>query len=56
MFGKGELLVIFLIILLLFGANRIPKIMSGLGKGIRSFRDGLDNQAEGDEKKNEDEK
>ena len=40
MFGIGaqELMIIFLIVLLLFGANRIPEIARGLGKGIRDFK------------------
>jgi sec-independent protein translocase protein TatA len=40
MFGIGtqELLIIFLIVLLLFGANRIPEIGKALGKGIRDFK------------------
>ena len=40
MFGIGtqELLIIFLIVLLLFGANRIPEIGRALGKGIRDFK------------------
>lgn len=33
-----ELLVIFLVVLLLFGAKRIPEMARGLGKGIREFR------------------
>jgi sec-independent protein translocase protein TatA len=33
----GELTVIFLIVLLLFGGNKIPELMRGLGKGIREF-------------------
>ena len=36
-----QLLVILLIVVLLFGANRIPRLMGDLGKGIRSFRSGL---------------
>lgn len=36
--GYGEILLIFLIVLLLFGAKRIPEIAHGLGKGIREFR------------------
>ncbi|MCB0718462.1 MAG: twin-arginine translocase TatA/TatE family subunit [Bacteroidetes bacterium] len=36
--GPLELLVIFLIILLVFGAKRIPEIARGMGKGIREFR------------------
>lgn len=40
MFGLGgqELLIIFLIILLLFGASRIPEIARAMGKGIRDFK------------------
>ena len=40
MFGLGpwELLVIFLVILLLFGAKRLPEIAQGMGKGIREFK------------------
>ena len=36
--GMGELLIIFLIILILFGADRIPQLARGLGKGIRDFK------------------
>lgn len=47
MFGLGlpELLVILLIVLLLFGASRVPELMSGLGKGITAFRKGLRDDA-----------
>ena len=40
MFGMGhiEILIIFLIILLIFGAKRIPEMAQGLGKGIREFK------------------
>ena len=40
MFGMGhwEILIIFLVILLIFGAKRIPEMAQGLGKGIREFR------------------
>ncbi len=37
--GWTELLLIFLVILLVFGAKRIPEIARGLGKGIREFKD-----------------
>lgn len=36
--GFGELALIFLVILLLFGAKRLPDIAQGLGKGIREFK------------------
>lgn len=40
MFGLGmnELLIIFLIVLLLFGASRIPEVARAMGKGIRDFK------------------
>jgi sec-independent protein translocase protein TatA len=37
--GGGEIFIIALIVLLLFGAKRIPELMKGLGKGIREFKD-----------------
>ena len=36
--GSGELLLILLVILVLFGAKRIPELARGLGKGIREFK------------------
>ena len=36
--GFGELLIIFLVVLLLFGARRIPEIAGSMGKGIREFK------------------
>ena len=39
--GLPEILIILLIVILLFGPGRISKIAGELGKGIRSFRDGL---------------
>ena len=39
--GMQEILVIALIVLLLFGGKKIPELMKGLGKGIRSFKDGM---------------
>lgn len=39
--GIGELLVIALIIILLFGGRKIPELMRGIGKGVKSFKDGV---------------
>ncbi len=39
--GWTEVLVIALVVLLLFGGKRIPEMMKGLGKGVRSFKEGL---------------
>jgi sec-independent protein translocase protein TatA len=36
-----ELIVIALVFLLLFGGKKIPELMKGLGKGVRSFKEGL---------------
>ena len=36
-----ELIVIFIVILLLFGAKKIPELMRGAGKGVRAFKDGM---------------
>ena len=43
MFGLGmqEVLLIALVILLLFGGKKIPELMNGLGKGVKSFKDGV---------------
>jgi sec-independent protein translocase protein TatA len=38
-FGIGELLIILTIIILIFGASRLPEIGRGIGKGIRNFKD-----------------
>lgn len=39
--GTGELLIIALVALLLFGGKKIPEVMRSLGKGVRSFKDGM---------------
>ena len=39
--GMGEVLVIALIVLLLFGGKKIPELMRGLGSGVKSFKDGM---------------
>lgn len=39
--GMTEILVIVLVVLLLFGGKKIPEFMKGLGKGIRSFKEGM---------------
>lgn len=42
-----EVLLIALIVLLFFGGKKIPELMKGLGKGVRSFKDGM-NEVEKD--------
>ncbi|NCE72761.1 twin-arginine translocase TatA/TatE family subunit [Odoribacter sp. Z80] len=56
MFGLGgqEILFIALIVLLLFGGKKIPELMKGLGKGVKSFKDGMNGTEE--DAKNEENK
>ena len=55
--GTQEFLFLALIILLLFGGKKIPELMKGIGKGVRSFKEGMneveDNRKETDQKKEE---
>ena len=39
--GMSEILPIALVVLLFFGGKKIPELMKGLGKGVRSFKDGM---------------
>lgn len=39
--GTGEIIIIVFAILLLFGGKKIPELMKGLGKGVRSFKEGI---------------
>ena len=41
MIGSTELILIVVVVLLLFGGKKIPELMRGLGKGVRSFKDGM---------------
>ena len=41
-----EIIVIALVVLLLFGGKKIPELMKGLGKGVRSFKDGVEGKEE----------
>ena len=50
MIGAPEIIFIVLIVLLLFGGKKIPELMRGLGKGVRSFKEGM-NDIEGEIKK-----
>ena len=55
--GAGEIIVIALIVLLLFGGKKIPELMKGLGKGVRSFKEGMnDIENSGTEKSNNENK
>ncbi len=39
--GAGELVLVAFVILILFGGKKIPELMKGLGKGVKSFKDGM---------------
>lgn len=41
--GMQEVLLIALVMLLFFGGKKIPELMKGLGKGVRSFKEGMNN-------------
>jgi sec-independent protein translocase protein TatA len=41
MIGAPEIIFIVLIVLLLFGGKKIPELMKGLGKGVKSFKEGM---------------
>ena len=44
--GTSEILLIALVVLLLFGGKKIPELMKGLGKGVKSFKDGMEGMEE----------
>ena len=48
--GLPQIVLIVLIVLLLFGGKKIPELMKGIGKGVKSFKDGL-NSLDEDEPK-----
>jgi len=39
--GTGEIIVIALVVLLIFGGKKIPELMKGIGKGVRNFKEGV---------------
>ncbi|MEM6339227.1 MAG: twin-arginine translocase TatA/TatE family subunit [Pseudomonadota bacterium] len=51
-----QLLVILLIVLLLFGAGKLPKVMSDLGKGLKSFKSAINEEEKKDDSSGEDKK
>lgn len=53
----SEWLIILLVVLLLFGGKKIPELMRGVGKGVKSFKDGMNGvENESEEKDEESEK
>lgn len=56
MFGYQEIIIILIIVLIFFGGKKIPELMKGLGKGVKSFKDGMTLDDESKEEKTEDKK
>lgn len=52
--GTGEIIVIAVVVLLLFGGKKIPELMRGLGKGVRSFKEGLNDNGANEPNKSTD--
>lgn len=48
--GWPEIILIVAVMLLLFGGRKIPELMKGLGRGVREFKDGLNNPDQDDKK------
>ena len=51
--GTWEIILIVLVVLLLFGGKKIPELMKGLGKGVKSFKDGVNGVDDKKEEKKE---
>ena len=49
--GMGELLVILVIVIVIFGANKIPQLGKGLGEGIKNFKSALSDKDDSENKK-----
>ena len=54
--GGPEIAVIVIIVILLFGGRKIPELMKGLGKGIKEFKEGVGNDNDKSENKEDDKK
>ena len=55
MIGTWEIILIVLVILLIFGGKKIPELMKGLGKGVKSFKDGVNGKEEKEEQETKEE-
>lgn len=53
--GGTEMIILLVIVLLLFGAKRIPELAKGLGSGVREFRKGVQGEVDEEEEKNDEE-
>ncbi len=56
MFGLGtqELMIILVLVLVVFGAGKLPQVGGAIGKSLRNFKEGMKDEAEEDEEKKKD--
>lgn len=54
MFGTQEIIIIAIVVILLFGAKKIPQLMRGVGSGIKEFKDGMKEGEEAADTKEQD--
>lgn len=54
--GLPGLIIILLLVVLLFGANKIPEVMRGMGRGVKEFKDAMNDSSKEEPSKKEDEK
>jgi len=56
MFGPQQIILIVVLVILLFGAKKIPELMKGVGKGIKEFKDATNNEENDNSKEGKDSK
>lgn len=49
--GTGEILLIVLVVLLLFGGKKLPELMRGMGRGVKEFKDAMEKPIDDSDKK-----
>ena len=54
--GTTEIIIILILVLLLFGGRKIPELMKGMGKGVKSFKDGMNGVEEPEIKEDKEKK
>ncbi len=51
--GTGQIVIIVLVVLLLFGGKRIPELMRGMGRGVKEFKDAMNTDGKEQDKKDD---
>lgn len=54
--GTGEIILIVLVVLLLFGGRKLPELMRGMGRGVKEFKDAMEKPIDDSDKENDKEK